>query len=151
MHIYNNGIICHCGKTGCVETETSGSALQRKMNQKIQNGGISVLSDKVLNQHKSLTLHDILEAIKKEDVMSIETLQMMAVELGTTLAGVINIFNPEMLVIGGDLSVTGDYITQPICLGIKKFSQYGERRFQDRNIYSERLCRINRCMLNGKK
>lgn len=45
------------------------------MNQKIQNGGISVLSDKVLNQHKSLTLHDILEAIKKEDVMSIETLQ----------------------------------------------------------------------------
>lgn len=122
MHIYNNGIICHCGKTGCVETETSGSALQRKMNQKIQNGGISVLSDKVLNQHKSLTLHDILEAIKKEDVMSIETLQMMAVELGTTLAGVINIFNPEMLVIGGDLSVTGDYITQPICMGIKKFS-----------------------------
>lgn len=110
-------------KTGCVETETSGSALQRKMNQKIQNGGISVLSDKVLNQHKSLTLHDILEAIKKEeDVMSIETLQMMAVELGTTLAGVINIFNPEMLVIGGDLSVTGDYITQPICMGIKKFS-----------------------------
>lgn len=89
------------------------------MNQKIQNGGISVLSDKVLNQHKSLTLHDILEAIKKEDVMSIETLQMMAVELGTTLAGVINIFNPEMLVIGGDLSVTGDYITQPICMGIK--------------------------------
>lgn len=74
-----------------METETSGSALQRKMNQKIQNGGISVLSDKVLNQHKSLTLHDILEAIKKEDVMSIETLQMMAVELGTTLAGVINI------------------------------------------------------------
>ena len=35
------------------------------------------------------------EAIKKEDVMSIETLQMMAVELGTTLAGVINIFNPR--------------------------------------------------------
>lgn len=122
MHIYNNDIICHCGKTGCMETETSGSALLRKMKEALENGGISVLSDKVKNQHQELTLQDILDAIKKEDVLSIETLQKVAVELGTNLAGIINIFNPEMLVIGGDLSVTGAYLTQPICMGIKKFS-----------------------------
>ena len=122
MHIYNNDIICHCGKTGCMETETSGSALLRKMKEALENGGTSVLSDKVKNQHQELTLQDILDAIKKEDVLSIETLQQVAVELGTNLAGIINIFNPEMLVIGGDLSVTGAYLTQPICMGIKKFS-----------------------------
>lgn len=122
MHIYNNDIICHCGKTGCMETETSGSALLRKMKETLENGGTSVLSDKVKNQHQELTLQDILDAIKKEDVLSIETLQKVAVELGTNLAGIINIFNPEMLVIGGDLSVTGAYLTQPICMGIKKFS-----------------------------
>lgn len=122
MHIYNNDIICHCGKTGCMETETSGSALLRKMNQKLQEGGTSVLTDKVMKQHQKLTLQDILDAIQKEDVLSIESLQRMAVELGTNLAGIINTFNPEMLVIGGDLSVTGDYLTQPICMGIKKFS-----------------------------
>ena len=122
MHIYNNDIICHCGKTGCMETETSGSALLRKMKEALENGGTSVLSDKVKNQHQELTLQDILDAIKKEDVLSIETLQKVAVELGTNLAGIINIFNPEMLVIGGDLSVTGTYLTQPICMGIKKFS-----------------------------
>ena len=122
MHIYNNDIICHCGKTGCMETETSGSALLRKMNQKLQEGGTSVLTDKVMKQHQELTLQDILDAIQKEDVLSIESLQRMAVELGTNLAGIINTFNPEMLVIGGDLSVTGDYLTQPICMGIKKFS-----------------------------
>lgn len=122
MHIYNNDIICHCGKTGCMETETSGSALLRKMKEALENGGTSVLSDKVKNQHQELTLQDILDAIKKEDVLSIETLQKVAVELGTNLAGIINIFNPEMLVIGGDLSVTGSYLTQPICMGIKKFS-----------------------------
>ena len=122
MHIYNNDIICHCGKTGCMETETSGSALLRKMKEALDNGGTSVLSDKVKNQHQELTLQDILDAIKKEDVLSIETLQKVAVELGTNLAGIINIFNPEMLVIGGDLSVTGAYLTQPICMGIKKFS-----------------------------
>lgn len=122
MHIYNNDIICHCGKTGCMETETSGSALLRKMKEALENGRTSVLSDKVKNQHQELTLQDILDAIKKEDVLSIETLQKVAVELGTNLAGIINIFNPEMLVIGGDLSVTGAYLTQPICMGIKKFS-----------------------------
>lgn len=122
MHIYNNDIICHCGKTGCMETETSGSALLRKMKEALENGGTSVLSDKVKNQHQELTLQDILDAIKKEDVLSIETLQKVAAELGTNLAGIINIFNPEMLVIGGDLSVTGAYLTQPICMGIKKFS-----------------------------
>ena len=122
MHIYNNDIICHCGKTGCMETETSGSALLRKMKEALENGGTSVQSDKVKNQHQELTLQDILDAIKKEDVLSIETLQKVAVELGTNLAGIINIFNPEMLVFGGDLSVTGAYLTQPICMGIKKFS-----------------------------
>lgn len=122
MHIYNNDIICHCGKTGCMETETSGSALLRKMKEALENGGTSVQSDKVKNLHQELTLQDILDAIKKEDVLSIETLEKVAVELGTNLAGIINIFNPEMLVIGGDLSVTGAYLTQPICMGIKKFS-----------------------------
>lgn len=122
MHIYDNDIICHCGKTGCMETETSGSALLRKMKESLKNGGISVLSDKVVNQHQELTLNDIFEAIRKEDVLCIENLQKVAVELGNNLAGIINIFNPEMLVIGGDLSVTGAYLTQPICMGIKKYS-----------------------------
>ncbi len=122
MHIYNNGIICHCGKTGCMETEASGSALVRQMTNALRNGAVSILSDRIQNCQEELSLTEILEAIEKEDVLSIETLQKVAVELGTNLAGTINTFNPEMLVIGGDLSVTGDYLTQPICMGIKKFS-----------------------------
>ncbi len=122
MHIYNNGIICHCGKTGCLETEVSGMALQRKMTGLLLSGETSILSDKVVNKKEPLTLQDILDAIAKEDVLSIEALQKMASELGTNLAGIINIFNPEMLIIGGDLSVTGDYLIQPINMGIKKFS-----------------------------
>lgn len=122
MHIYNNGIICHCGKTGCMETESSGSALVRKMTQSLRNGAVSILSDRVNGDNEELSLSEVLEAIEKEDVLSIENLQKVAIELGNNLAGIINIFNPEILVIGGDLSVTGDYLTQPICLGIKKFS-----------------------------
>ena len=122
MTAYNNNIICHCGKIGCIETEVSGRALKRKLTEKILNGKTSILSDKVLNQKEELTLKDLLEAIDKEDVLSLATLQTIADELGKQLAGVINIFNPEMLVIGGEMSVTGDYLTLPVRMGIKKFS-----------------------------
>ena len=121
MHIYNNGIICHCGKTGCMETEASGAALQRKMAKAMEEGAASILSECGIPAQE-LSLSDILDAIEHEDVLSIEKLQEVAVELGINLAGIINVFNPEMLVIGGDLSVTGDYLVLPICMGIKKYS-----------------------------
>ena len=122
MTAYNNNIICHCGKIGCIETEVSGRALKRKLTEKILNGKTSILSDKVLNKIEELTLQDLLDAIAKEDVLSLASLQTIADELGKQLAGVINIFNPEMLVIGGEMSVTGDYLTLPVRMGIKKFS-----------------------------
>ena len=122
MTAYNNNIICHCGKIGCIETEVSGRALKRKLTEKILNGKTSILSDKVLNKKEELTLQDLLDAIAKEDVLSLASLQTIADELGKQLAGVINIFNPEMLVIGGEMSVTGDYLTLPVRMGIKKFS-----------------------------
>ena len=64
----------------------------------------------------------ILDAIQREDILCIDALQEVATELGRNLAGIINIFNPEMLVIGGELSTTGDYLLRPIQMGIKKYS-----------------------------
>lgn len=122
MHAYNNGVICHCGKIGCLETEVSGMALIKKLTKQLQDGRKSVLSDKVVGRKEELTLQDVLEAIAREDVLCVEALQNVADELGKSLAGIINIFNPEMLVIGGDLSVTGDYLTLPVSMGIKKYS-----------------------------
>lgn len=122
MTAYNNNIICHCGKIGCIETEVSGRALKRKLVEKIKEGKTSILSERVLKKNEDLSLQDILDAIAKEDVLSLATLQYIADELGKQLAGVINIFNPEMLVIGGEMSVTGDYLTLPVKMGIKKFS-----------------------------
>ncbi len=119
---YNNNIICHCGKIGCIETEVSGRALKRKLTEQLLAGKQSVLSDKVINRKEELSLQDILDAIAKEDVLSLATLQYVADELGKQLAGIINIFNPEMLVIGGEMSATGDYLTLPVNMGIKKYS-----------------------------
>ena len=104
-----------------METEASGSALQRKMTQALADGAVSILTESYNSTHE-LPLLDIIDAIEREDVLSIDKLQEVAVELGINLAGVINMFNPEILVIGGDLSVTGDYLALPIRMGIKKYS-----------------------------
>ena len=105
-----------------METETSGSAIVRKLRQALKEGATSVLSKKFTDENQEITLQDFLDAIRKEDVLCIDILQKVAEELGTNLAGIINTFNPEMLVIGGDLSVTGDYLIQPISMDIKKYS-----------------------------
>ncbi len=118
---YDNEIICHCGKKGCLETEASGSAMHRILIERIKGGASSSLSDKVL-KGETVTLNDILDAVMKEDMLCIDIVEEVGQKLGKQIAGLINIFNPEMVIIGGIVSVTGDYITQPIKTAIRKYS-----------------------------
>ena len=122
MRIYDNEKLCHCGKKGCLETEVSGMALYHNIINRIEAGELSILSEKVKKDKGSLTLNSIIDATNKEDFVCIDALENMANELGKNLAGIINLFNPDMMVIGGDLSVTGDYVTRPVRMAIKKYS-----------------------------
>jgi predicted NBD/HSP70 family sugar kinase len=118
---FNNEIMCHCGKKGCLETEVSGSAMYRRLLEMVKNGASSLLSKKIL-KNELITLNDIVQAVNKEDVLCIDLVEDIGRKLGEQLAGIINIFNPEMVIIGGTLSLTGDYIMQPIITAIKKYS-----------------------------
>lgn len=69
FYAFENEILCHCGKRGCLETEVSGSALYRMCIEEIRKGKQSILTEKVTNDLKSLTLEDIISAINKEDVL----------------------------------------------------------------------------------
>ena len=118
---FDNEIMCHCGKKGCLETEVSGSAMYRRLLDMVKNGASSLLSKKIL-RNELITLNDIVQAVNKEDVLCIDLVEDIGRKLGEQLAGIINIFNPEMVIIGGTLSLTGDYIMQPIITAIKKYS-----------------------------
>ena len=118
---YDNEIICHCGKKGCLETEASGSAMHRMLLEKIKGGASSVLSDQVV-RNEMVTLDDIISAVIKEDMLCIDIVEEVGQKLGKQIAGLINIFNPEMVIIGGTVSTTGDYITQPIKSAVRKYS-----------------------------
>ena len=121
INVYDNEVLCHCGKKGCLETEASGSALHRKLINRIKNGETSILSKRVL-KGDNITLEDILYATMQEDMLCIEIIEDIGEKLGKEIAALINILNPELVIIGGSLSSTGDYITQPIKTAVRKYS-----------------------------
>lgn len=119
--VFNNDIICHCGKKGCLETEVSGWALERKIKEKLQSGATSVLTS--MNEIDKITLEDILRAVtENEDVLVIETIEEISEKLGQYMAMLINIFNPELVILGGVLATVSDYIQLPIQIAVKRHS-----------------------------
>ena len=73
-----------------------------------------------MSKDNVLTLDEIIASVNKEDLLCIEIVEEIG--LGKQIAGLINIFNPELVIIGGTLSLTGDYITQPIKTAVRKYS-----------------------------
>lgn len=122
FNVFDNEIICHCGKRGCLETEVSGAAFHRILIENVKEGKRSILSEQILKDEKSLTLEDIVAATNKEDLLCIEILEEIAQKLGRYLAGIINLLNPEMVIIGGVLAQTGDYLLQPVRSAVRKYS-----------------------------
>lgn len=122
VNVFDNEILCHCGKKGCLETEASGVAMSRILTGKIRAGASSVLSSNV-SDNKPLTLPGIIRAVnKEEDILCIDILEEIGQKLGKQIAGLINLFNPEMVVIGGMLSCVDDYITLPVRSAVRKYS-----------------------------
>ncbi len=118
--ILDNGQMCRCGKIGCLETGASGSALVRMISEKLDAGRASTLARKYKVEGK-VNLNDIFTAINKEDIMTIETVEQVGTSLGKGLAGLINIFNPELVVIGGKVAVAaGDYLMLSIRTAVKR-------------------------------
>lgn len=122
INAFDNEILCHCGKKGCLETEASGAALYRILLERIAKGEGSILSKRVAETKNPLTLDEIIAAVEKEDLLCIEIVEEIGQKLGRQIAGLISIFNPELVIIGGTLSLTEDYIIQPIKTAVRKYS-----------------------------
>ena len=99
--VFDNEIICHCGKKGCLETETSGKAVHRKLLERVARGESSIIPKEVLEDTGNINLEAIVNAVLKEDVLCIDIIEDVGYKLGRQIAGLINLFNPEEVVIGG--------------------------------------------------
>jgi predicted NBD/HSP70 family sugar kinase len=118
---FNNEIICHCGKKGCLETEASGYALLRDFKKKIEEGSSSSLGKKGKIED-DLRVIDIVNAAKAEDILSIELIADVGEKMGKGIAVLINIFNPELVILGGILAESNDFIRLPIKSALNKYS-----------------------------
>ncbi|MCR5003462.1 MAG: ROK family protein [Bacteroidales bacterium] len=119
---YDNNILCHCGKKGCIETEVSGSAIHRKLVERIRNGESSVLTNKVRRGDK-VTVADIVRAADDDDPLCIDLISHTGMELGKHMAAMINIFNPEAIIIGGSVAQAASYnFQQYVSLAIRQNS-----------------------------
>ena len=119
--LLNNDQICHCGKIGCLETGASGSAAHRLLVERLKEGRASLLADK-FNNGETITLDDILNAVHEEDVLAIEVVEEIGSVLGRAIAGLINIFNPELVVVGGKVASVKEYLMLPIKSALQKHS-----------------------------
>lgn len=118
---FENEIICHCGKKGCLETEVSGMALERIFTAALKNGASSILSEK-FNRLGHVSFTDIIEAASNDDVLSIELIGQMGEKLGRGMGVLLNLFNPEAIIVGGALARAGDYLMLPLRSALAKYS-----------------------------
>ncbi len=119
--IFNNEIICQCGKKGCLETEGSGWALLRLFKERLKESSSTIITRKKIDP-EHITLGDIIDAANDDDVLAIELIAEIGEKLGRGIALLINIFNPELVILGGSLAQTDDYIRLPIKSAINKYS-----------------------------
>ena len=117
----DNEIICNCGKKGCLETEISGYAIERALKKHKEQGSTSILW-KMIEEHGEFLLSDFVAAVTKGDVLAIEIVEELGCTLGRWLAGLINLLNPEMVILGGPLAETKDYLRLPVQSAIRKYS-----------------------------
>jgi len=113
MVIDDQGPVCYCGSRGCWEPLASGTALARYARQGIQEGIKTSILDYVGGDAEKVTAEDVLKAAQDGDSLAKEVIARTAYYVGVGLANLINIFNPELIVIGGGLTNIGDMLLEP--------------------------------------
>lgn len=112
--LIEDGLLCHCGKRGCLETVASGIALTRMAKNGLSSGENSILNKKFKNKIENVHPKDVIEAADKGDQFAINILSEIGINLGKGIAILIQLFNPERIIIEGEFAVAQQYITTPI-------------------------------------
>ncbi|MDN3614558.1 ROK family protein [Vibrio gallaecicus] len=99
IQIDKNGKQCHCGNRGCLETVASSKAIREQVTERIANGEQSSLSEL-----ETISLENICGAAAQGDPLAVEVIEQLGQYLGSAIAMVINLFNPEKILIGGAIN-----------------------------------------------
>ncbi len=116
------GELCYCGKIGCLETIASGTALINKARVKIRDGKNTIIKKLVNNDETKIKLHHIINAAKNGDLLAIELIEEAGEFLAKGISTLIHLFNPESIIIGGEMSEAGNLIINPVEQKLNKYT-----------------------------
>ena len=114
MTIDINGPRCTCGSVGCLEALASGTAVAKEAQRRIACGEKSIILELVDDEPQNITAEMVAAAAKRRDAMALEIVSQAATYLGIGMANLVNIFNPEIIIIGGGMSKMGDMLFDPL-------------------------------------
>ena len=120
MVIDVNGPKCNCGNKGCFEVFAGRMAIFRAIQSAIKNGEKSVLTEMLGEDLKDLRSGDIRKAIKRGDKLAEKVVEEAAQYTGVAVANLVNILNPEIVVLGGGvIEALGDEMLPTITKSAK--------------------------------
>jgi predicted NBD/HSP70 family sugar kinase len=111
--LFLNNKLCSCGKSGCLETETSLLVVIEKANKGLKEGKISLLKELSV-EHAEQAFQEIIRAASKGDKFAVELLSQSGYNIGRGVAILIHLLNPELVILSGRGSSAGKIWTAPI-------------------------------------
>jgi len=114
MTIDANGRRCKCGNYGCVEAYASGPNIALRAVEALESGSASSLASYVGGDLHQVTAQIVYQAAHEGDALALEVVKETAKFLGAAVGNLINIFNPEAVVIMGGVTLAGESLFEPL-------------------------------------
>lgn len=121
IRIVNEGELCSCGKRGCLQTIASTDYLLQITHKALDMGHESVLMSTFKNRYNEITVADIIDAALKGDEISIMLIRRASENLAWGLSILIQLNNPEQVIICGEMAKAGDLVKMPIMLTLSQY------------------------------
>jgi glucokinase len=114
MTIDANGRRCKCGNYGCIEAYASGPNIALRAVEALESGASSSLPSYVGGELSRITAQTVYQAAHEGDDLALEVVRDTAKFLGAAIGSLINIFNPEAVVIVGGVTLAGESLFEPL-------------------------------------
>lgn len=120
ISICHDGPVCSCGRQGCIEAYCSSAAILQRLRVSLKANPSPIFDEILEGSIENLTIRKLFAALKKGDDAAREALDETARYLGVGLAGVVNLLNPETIVIGGGVADGGGGFHEAVAAEIRK-------------------------------
>jgi len=119
MTVDGDGPICACGRRGCLESLAAGNAIAKRAKREIAEGRASSITP--AQADAELEAKDVFLAAARHDPLALEIIHDTAEYIGTALANVITLLDPEVIILEGGLSRAGEPFIEEIRQVVKRF------------------------------